>query len=50
VGPLLAAAAFTGAMTQILSVRRWSGVVTPASGVLLLAGGTYSLLSRVLPG
>ena len=49
VGPLLAAALFTGALQRILSVRQWSAWVTPASGVLLLAGGTYGLLSRLVP-
>jgi cytochrome c-type biogenesis protein len=49
VAPLLAAALFTGALQRILSVRQWSTWVTPASGVLLLAGGTYGLLSRLVP-
>lgn len=49
VAPLLGAALFTGALKDILAVRQWSGFITPASGVLLLAGGTYSLLSRVIP-
>lgn len=49
VSPLLAAALFTGALQRLLSVRQWSAWVTPASGVLLLAGGTYGLLSRVVP-
>jgi len=33
----------------VLAMRRWSAWVTPASGALLLAGGTYSLLSRAFP-
>lgn len=49
VSPLLAAALFTGALQRILSVRQWSAWVTPASGVLLLAGGTYGLLTRLVP-
>jgi cytochrome c-type biogenesis protein len=49
VAPLLAAALFTGALKNIMEVRTWSGWVTPASGVLLVAGGTYGLLSRVVP-
>ena len=49
VAPLLGAALFTGALKNIMEVRKWSGWVTPASGVLLLAGGTYGLLSRVVP-
>ncbi len=49
VAPLLAAALFTGALQRILSVRQWSRWITPASGVLLLAGGTYGLLTRLVP-
>lgn len=49
VSPLLAAALFTGALKGILSVRQWTAWVTPVSGVLLLAGGTYGLLTRVVP-
>ena len=47
--PLLVAATFAGSMKYVLSMRQWSAWVTPASGVLLLAGGTYSLLSRAFP-
>ena len=47
VGPLLVAATFAGALKQVLAMRQWSGWVTPASGVLLLSGGTYTLLSRL---
>ena len=47
--PLLAAAAFTGALQRLLAVRQASTWVTPASGVLLLAGGTYALLARLVP-
>jgi len=49
VAPLLAAATFAGALQNVLAMRRWSAWVTPASGALLLAGGTYSLLSRAFP-
>lgn len=49
VAPLLVAALFSGALTQLLAARRWSAWVTPASGVLLVAGGTYALLSRLAP-
>ena len=49
VAPLLAAALFTGALQRILSVRQWSTWVPPVSGVLLLAGGTYGLLTRLVP-
>lgn len=48
VAPLLAAASATGALKQILELRKFSGWITPASGFLLLSGGTYSLLSRLL--
>ncbi|CAD7703978.1 unnamed protein product [Ostreobium quekettii] len=49
VTPLLVAATATGALTKILSLRKWSSWLTPASGVLLVSGGTYALLSRVIP-
>lgn len=47
VAPLLVAATFTGALKNILALRQYSSIVTPASGVLMLAGGTYALLSRI---
>ena len=47
--PLLAAASATGALTRVMALRRYSAWVTPASGVLLVAGGVYSVLSRVAP-
>ncbi|KAG1666474.1 hypothetical protein FOA52_004856 [Chlamydomonas sp. UWO 241] len=49
VAPLLIAASATGALKQLLSLRQYSVWVTPASGMLLVAGGTYTLLSRLLP-
>ena len=49
VAPLLGAALGAGALARLLALRRWSGWVTPACGVLLLAGGTYALLSRIVP-
>ncbi len=36
-------------MKQILALRSLSGWITPTSGVLLVCGGTYGLLSRVIP-
>jgi cytochrome c-type biogenesis protein len=36
-------------MQRILSMRQWSAWITPASGVMLLAGGTYGLLTRLVP-
>ncbi|GMH32986.1 hypothetical protein BSKO_00820 [Bryopsis sp. KO-2023] len=47
--PLLLVATATGAISQVMSFRKFSAWVTPASGVLLIGGGTYALLSRVLP-
>ena len=47
VAPLLAAAFFTDSLKQIMSMRKYTAWVTPASGVLLVAGGTYGILSRV---
>ena len=49
VAPLLLAALGTGALTRLMAARAWSGIVTPASGCLLVAGGTYGLLSRLVP-
>ncbi|CAL8460682.1 g213 [Coccomyxa elongata] len=46
--PLLMAATFAGSLKQVLAMRQWSAWITPASGVLLLSGGTYTLLSRIL--
>ena len=47
VAPLLAAAVFTDSLKQIMSMRKYTAWVTPASGVLLVAGGTYGILSRL---
>ncbi len=49
VAPLLAAASATGVLTRVLALRQYSAWVTPASGALLVAGGVYSVLSRVAP-
>jgi threonine/homoserine/homoserine lactone efflux protein len=44
------AAVSQGAAKQaLLDMRSASAWVTPTSGVLLVAGGTYSLLTRLLP-
>lgn len=48
VAPLMGAAIFTDSLKQIVSVREFTGWVTAASGVLLIAGGTYGILSRLL--
>ncbi|GJP57233.1 hypothetical protein CLOM_g16261 [Closterium sp. NIES-68] len=47
--PLLVAASCTGALKQISAVRRYSGWINPASGVLLLGGGAYVFVGKVLP-
>jgi cytochrome c-type biogenesis protein len=49
VAPLLAAATVTGSLQRIMSARAYTAWVTPASGFLLVAGGTYGFLSRVSP-
>ena len=36
-------------LQSVLSVRAATAWVTPASGALLLCGGTYALLSRLVP-
>jgi cytochrome c-type biogenesis protein len=46
VAPLVLAGTFTASMKKILEVRRWSGWITPTSGVLLVGFGVFSLLSR----
>ncbi|CAI5525106.1 unnamed protein product [Closterium sp. Naga37s-1] len=47
--PLLLAASCTGALKQISAVRRYSGWINPASGALLLGGGAYVFVGKVLP-
>jgi cytochrome c-type biogenesis protein len=47
VAPLMAAALFTDSVKRIMSVRKFTAWVTPASGVFLVAGGTYGILSRL---
>ena len=49
VAPLLAAATATGSLGRIMSARQYTAWVTPASGLMLVAGGTYGFLSRVAP-
>ncbi|MEB3275120.1 MAG: cytochrome c biogenesis protein CcdA [Prochlorothrix sp.] len=45
--PLVLAGTFVATLKGLLSLRRWSGWITPASGVALLVFGIFSLLSRV---
>lgn len=47
VAPLILAGTFTASIKKILELRRWSGWINPVSGVLLVAFGVFSLLSRI---
>ncbi|NER78304.1 MAG: cytochrome c biogenesis protein CcdA [Leptolyngbya sp. SIO1D8] len=47
--PLVLAGSFTDTIKRFLALRRWSGWITPASGILLVGFGVFSLLVRVLP-
>lgn len=47
VTPLILAGTFTASIKKILEIRRWSGWINPASGVLLIAFGTISLVYRL---
>jgi cytochrome c-type biogenesis protein len=49
VSPLVIAGSFTATIKRILSLRQWSGWITPTSGVLLVGFGVFSLLVRLLP-
>ncbi|KAK9674433.1 hypothetical protein RND81_12G232000 [Saponaria officinalis] len=49
VAPLLLAASFAGALQSLLSFRKFSAWINPASGALLLGGGLYTLLDRLFP-
>jgi len=49
VAPLMLAGIFTASIKRILELRRWSGWITPASGVLLVGFGLFSLVTRLLP-
>jgi cytochrome c-type biogenesis protein len=49
VSPLVVAGSFTATVKKILALRRWSGWITPTSGVLLVGFGVFSLLVRFLP-
>ncbi len=49
VSPLVIAGSFTATLKQFLELRRWSGWITPTSGVLLLGFGVFSLLLRFAP-
>jgi cytochrome c-type biogenesis protein len=47
--PLIIAGTFTAVIQHLLSLRRWSSWITPASGCLLVGFGVFSLLFRLLP-
>ncbi|PZV16407.1 MAG: cytochrome C biogenesis protein [Leptolyngbya sp.] len=47
VTPLILAGTFTASIKKLLELRRWSGWITPASGLLLVVFGVFSLLFRV---
>ncbi|MBD2260185.1 cytochrome c biogenesis protein CcdA [Pseudanabaena sp. FACHB-2040] len=47
--PLVLAGTFTAFVKRLLELRQWSGWITPASGVLLVGFGVFSLLLRFLP-
>lgn len=49
VAPLILAGTFTASIKKILELRQWSGWITPASGVMLVGFGVFSLLSRIFP-
>ena len=47
--PLVIAGTFTALIKQLLALRQWSGWITPASGLLLVGFGVFSLVFRFLP-
>lgn len=49
VAPLMAAATLAGAVPRMLALRQYSEWVPPACGALLVAGGTFTLLDRLVP-
>jgi len=46
VTPLVLAGTFTASIKKLLELRRWSGWITPASGLLLVIFGVFSLVFR----
>jgi cytochrome c-type biogenesis protein len=50
VAPLILAGTFTASIKKLLELRQWSSWITPASGVLLVGFGVFSLLSRIPAG
>ena len=47
--PLILAGTFTASIKKLLELRRWSGWISPASGILLVGFGVFSLLFRLAP-
>lgn len=47
--PLIIAGTFTAFIQKLLDLRKWSSWITPASGVLLIGFGVYSLVNHLLP-
>ncbi|NET53567.1 MAG: cytochrome c biogenesis protein CcdA, partial [Merismopedia sp. SIO2A8] len=47
--PLIIAGTFTAMAKQLLTLRQWSGWITPVSGVILIGFGVFTLLSRLIP-
>ncbi|MGK7889741.1 MAG: cytochrome c biogenesis protein CcdA [Leptolyngbyaceae cyanobacterium] len=47
--PIVIAGTFTAMTKQMLTLRQWSSWITPASGVVLIVFGVFTLLSRLLP-
>jgi cytochrome c-type biogenesis protein len=47
--PVIVAGTFTATLKQFLALRRWSGWINPASGILLLGFGVFSLATRFWP-
>jgi len=45
--PLVLAGTFTSSLKKILEVRKWSGWITPTSGVILIGFGVVSIVSRI---
>lgn len=47
--PLVVAGSFTASIKKLLELRQWSAWITPASGVLLVGFGVFSLMVRLFP-
>ncbi|NEP78695.1 MAG: cytochrome c biogenesis protein CcdA [Okeania sp. SIO3B3] len=49
VTPLILVGAFIANIKNFLELRKWSSWITPASGILLVGFGVFSLLFRIVP-